>query len=191
MIPAGAQFAPKAAEKTACQFIEIDEPLLPAPSRRSRRSGYEPPAGHMICAPTKGGPAAPQGCTTAAAARPAPAVSQGRLSAARRAHNMRPYERGPRCAAGLHGCRCCPPRPGGAVGAAISRPPGARCVPLRKGAPLRRSAARLPLLPAPPQRSRRGGYQPPAGRMICAPAEGLLGQTKAACQFPSIDTPLF
>ena len=33
----------------------------------------------VICAPTKGGSAAPQGCTTAAAARPVLAVSQGRL----------------------------------------------------------------------------------------------------------------
>ncbi len=36
--------------------------------------------------------------------------------------DMRPYERGLRCAAVLHGCRCCPPHPGGLVGAAMSRP---------------------------------------------------------------------
>ena len=54
-------------------------PLLPAPSRRSRRGGCEPPAGRTMCAPTKGCPAAPQCCAAAAAARPVPAVSQGRL----------------------------------------------------------------------------------------------------------------
>ena len=32
-----------------------------------------------------------------------------------------PTKRG-RCAAVLHGCRCCPPRPGGLAGAAVSRP---------------------------------------------------------------------
>ena len=224
MIPAGAQFAPKAAEKTACQFIEIDEPLLPAPSRRSRwggyeppagarcaplrkgaplrrraarlpllpapsrrsrRSGYEPPAGHMICAPTKGGPAAPQGCTTAAAARPAPAVSQGRLSAARRAHYMRPYERGPRCAAGLHGCRCCPPCPGGAVGAAISRPPGVICAPTKRGS--RRGVISEAHVTG---NDRIIFYSVVCGRLKL-PAGGLFRQTKAACQVPSIDTPLF
>ena len=38
-----------------------------------------------------------------------------------RAHDVRPYKEGCRCAAVLRGC-CCLPRPGGAVGAAISRP---------------------------------------------------------------------
>ena len=33
----------------------------------------------VICAPTKGGPAAPQGCTAAVAAGPVSAASQGRL----------------------------------------------------------------------------------------------------------------
>ena len=54
-------------------------PLLPALSWRSRRGGCEPPAGRTMCAPTKGHPAAPQCSTAAVAARPVPAVSQGRL----------------------------------------------------------------------------------------------------------------
>ena len=86
----------------------------------------------VICAPTKGGPAAPQ-CSTAAAAA---ALSQRS-------------------------------RRGG-----YEPPAGARCAPLRKGAPLRRSAAWLPLLPASSRWPRRGGYEPPAGRMICALTKG-------------------
>ena len=93
-----------------------------------------------------------------------PALSRrvllGRLSAARRAHNMRPHERGPRCAAGLRGC-CRPPRSGGLVGAAMSRP---RAHDVRPYERVPRCAAVLRgCRCCPPRWPCRGGYQPPAG----------------------------
>ena len=107
-------------------------PLLPASSRRSRRGGYEPPAGRMICAPTKRECCAAvlRGCRCCP---PHPGGLAGAAMSRPRAHDMRPYERGPCCAAVQHGCRCCQPHPGGLVGAAMSRPPAHNMRPCERG----------------------------------------------------------